>query len=646
MNRPRADIFDGQSQPVRLGALLGEGGEGAVYELATDHNSAAKIYNSVLSEQKVEKIRLMVAMRNPRLEKLSAWPQGLLTRRSGETIGLLMPKFVDRKDIHYLYSPKSRRTVFMRADWRFLLRAAANIARAFRVVHEAGCVIGDVNHGSILVGQDATVRLIDCDSFQVISENRKFLCEVGVETFTPPELQGKNFKEIVRTPNHDNFGLAVMMFLMLFMGRHPFVGRYLAQADMPIPRAIRQFRFAYGSRRASVQMEPPPGSPPLSIVGDDVSRLFERAFGRETIQSGRPVASTWASALEALEKRTKQCVAHPAHWYLSDLQSCPWCRIEGETGVSLFPWIAQQTGAIFNLEALWAEIRAIPHPGPVPSIHSTPPKPSDAASNLKGLNLQRKLVAAFFAVLPFTVLLTDAKTKVPVFWIVAASAAAFVIVNHLGDRSEELDEIRRRKDSATTEWNRIQGEWQTRAGSQKFEDKRSELGRLKQEWDQLPNVRLRGLDELRADQRRLQMEEFLDQFEIDSATIPSIGPGRKQTLSSYGIETAADITERQLANVPGFGPVLCAKLMDWRASIEARFRFNPERQIDPRHIARVEQNILSEKRRIEDKLRSGSVELRTIAGQISTARQHMRPQVEAVYARYLQATADFEVAKN
>jgi DNA-binding helix-hairpin-helix protein with protein kinase domain len=131
------------------------------------------------------------------------------------------------------------------------------------------------------------------------------------------------------------------------------------------------------------------------------------------------------------------------------------------------------------------------------------------------------------------------------------------------------------------------------------------------------------------------MEEFLDRFEIDSATIPSIGPGPKQTLSSYSVETAADTTERELANVPGFGPVLCPKLMVWRASIKARFRFDPRPQIDPRHIAKVEQDILSEKKRIEDKLRSGAVELRTITSQILAARQHMRPQVETVYARHL-----------
>jgi DNA-binding helix-hairpin-helix protein with protein kinase domain len=435
-----------------------------------------------------------------------------------------------------------------------------------------------------------------------------------------------------------------MIFLMLFMGRHPFAGRYLAQGEMPIAQAIREFRFAYGSRRASFQMEPPPHTPPLSIVGNTVALLFERAFARESIQGDRPDASTWVSALEELEKRTKQCGVHPAHWYLSGLQSCPWCRIEGETGVSLFPWIAQQAGAAINLDALWAQIRAVPHPGPAPSLQSTPAKPSESATKLKGWDSQRKVFAACAAVAPFAILFSGA--KIPFGWIIVASIAAFITVYNVANRSEAVNEICRRKDAASSEWSRVQTEWQTRAESQSFDAKRSELERLKQEWDQLPNVRLRKLDELKARHQQLQMEEHLDRFEIERATIPNIGPGRKQTLSSYGIETAADIKEHEISKVPGFGPALCSKLIEWRESVEARFRFNPNKKIDPQHIAKVEQDILSERKRIEERLRAGSVELRTISGQILAARQHMRTQVEAAYGRYLQATADFDVAKS
>ena len=244
-------------------AALGRGGEGAVYETDFNAEVVAKVYHSALRPEKADKIRIMASLRNERLARLTAWPIDLLSLAgSRKPIGVLMPKISGRKDIHYLYSPKSRRGEFQRADWQFLTHAAANTARAFHVVHEADCVIGDVNHGGMLVGQDATVRLIDCDSFQITTQACRFLCEVGVETFTPPELQGKSFKGVVRTDNHDNFGLAVLIFLMLFMGRHPFAGRFLAPGEMPIARAIKECRFAYGARRANVQMESRRERPP------------------------------------------------------------------------------------------------------------------------------------------------------------------------------------------------------------------------------------------------------------------------------------------------------------------------------------------------------------------------------------------------
>ena len=43
---------------------------------------------------------------------------------------------------------------------------------------------------------------------------------------------------------HDAFGLAVLIFQILFMGRHPYSGHFLGSGEMPIERAIREHRFA------------------------------------------------------------------------------------------------------------------------------------------------------------------------------------------------------------------------------------------------------------------------------------------------------------------------------------------------------------------------------------------------------------------
>src|SRR3546814_5244737 len=62
---------------------------------------------------------------------------------------------------------------------------------------------------SDLVSPTATVALIDADSFQLTHNGSQYLCAVGVPEYTPPELQGRSLKSIVRTQDHDAFGLEI-----------------------------------------------------------------------------------------------------------------------------------------------------------------------------------------------------------------------------------------------------------------------------------------------------------------------------------------------------------------------------------------------------------------------------------------------------
>lgn len=634
------DIVNGRGQAVRLGRELARGGEGAVFEVAADGNLVAKIYHAVPTREKADKIRIMAGLRSDRITKLTAWPMELLSKRSGEPIGLLMPKITGGVDVHNLYSPKSRRQQFVRADWRFLIRTSANIARAFAVVHDTGCVIGDVNHGGVLVAQDATVRLIDCDSFQVTAGGRRFLCEVGVETFTPPELQRRAFTGIVRTQNHDNFGLAVMIFLMLFMGRHPFSGKYLGKGDLPLAVAIEQFRFAYSGRAALTEMERPPGTPALQIVGTEIATMFERAFGRDGAGGNRTTARDWAAALQRLESQLQECRMNASHWHLRGLPSCPWCAMEGATGVSLFPVIVTPAGGpVFNLDTFWREVTALPHPGPAPQLTVPSVSPSAKVTAVARANRRSKGLASAAAI------------AAAIGGIIVLPSSAWLLVLLLGfgayvgvraglARSAEERSIRHQHEAAMSRWTSAQKEWESRSGAHAFDARKSDLERLRREWSDVPNGRLRKLDALKSDQRRIQLERFLDDFEIEDAAIPGIGAGRKQTLESYGIETAGDVQLSKLYAVPGFGPKLRSNLLSWRRSLEQRFVFDPNRAIDPRDQAKVEQEVLGERQRIEAAMTRALAELKQVRGQILATRQQLRPQIEAVYRDYAQAAAD------
>ena len=484
---PLPEVVESDGTRVRLGTWLGQGGEGAIYELEGRPGVVAKIFHQPLPEQRAEKIRAMVASRTPALEKLTAWPLGLLSLPGGQPIGVKMPRVVGHRDIHQLYSPKSRRTAFPRADWRFLVRVSANVARAFATVHAEGAVIADVNHGGILVGADARVRLIDCDSFQITAGGRSFPCDVGVPIFTPPELQDHSLTGVMRSENHDNFGLAVMIFLVLFMGRHPFAGRYLGEGDMPIEQAIKEHRFAYGAEHDFAAMEQPPGTPPLAIVSPPVAELFERAFAMSAARDGRPSAVEWIDALETLAGDLKECPIGIAHLHFAGLPGCPWCRIEATTGVPLFSTaVSDATASLFDLPAFWQQLIALEHPGPAPNITAQAKKPrlSWVARRLLFRRGWHGTIALVLAVIPAGLSFSVDLPPLGRSFFFLAAVVLYVLVRLILRATVDTTPFVVREYECRQLWESTLAEWEAKAGPRRFDDKRRELEKLKDWWDE------------------------------------------------------------------------------------------------------------------------------------------------------------------
>ncbi|MDA9474739.1 hypothetical protein XI03_09540 [Bradyrhizobium sp. CCBAU 65884] len=121
-----------------------------------------------------------------------------------------------------------------------------------------------------------------------------------------------------------------------------------------------------------------------------------------------------------------------------------------------------------------------------------------------------------------------------------------------------------------------------------------------------------------------------------------IGEGRKRTLQSYGIETAADLLGPAVESVPGFGPKLCGVLYSWRQSLEKRFVFNAATGVDRRDMDKIEHEISVERRKLEQAVRSGYEELQQLHGRILHARAQLRGPVEAAYKAYLQADVNYK----
>src|SRR5262249_42888653 len=254
-----------------------------------------------------EKLVALSSLGNERLFKLSAWPVSTLRDApDGDIVGFVMKKISQAEEVHSLHSPRSRLQKFPEASWAFLIYVAANIARAVAVIHEHGLVIGDVNPKNILVTRQATIHLLDVDSFQVSAEGKTYRCDGGFPEYTPPELQGVAFRDVDRRQEHDCFGLAVVIFQLLFLGRHPFSGRFLGVGEMPLERAIREWRFAYGADAEARWMRQPPGALALDSMPPALVSLFRRAF----LSSDRPKPREWIEPLDELAKSLKKCGMH------------------------------------------------------------------------------------------------------------------------------------------------------------------------------------------------------------------------------------------------------------------------------------------------------------------------------------------------
>ena len=347
MSRPiyPTQLRDHLGNEVRFSAKpFATGGEGAVFDVVGRPDLVAKLYSKPQSKERCDKLRAMAKLCSPDLLKFAAWPTATLSNGNPAAVdGILMPRITDHKEIHHLYSVAQRKKDFPEADWGFLLHTARNCAIAFESVHSHGHVVGDVNQKNVMVSKKSIVALVDCDSFQVKEGNRIFRCGVGVPEYTPPELHGRKFTDLDRDANHDLFGLAVMVFHLLMMGRHPFAGVPQINIDIPIEKAIQDGLYAYA--RNPSKLKPPPHVPPLAMLDIPTRDLFERAFGSRQ----RPTATEWRGVLDASMRGLQRCKNDPKHSY-PVAGNCPWCQLIAVARLMFFIPSQASAGATLRIE--------------------------------------------------------------------------------------------------------------------------------------------------------------------------------------------------------------------------------------------------------------------------------------------------------
>lgn len=619
-----ASLSSGQ---LVLEAEVARGGEGTVYHLAGKPDLLVKLYRKLpLPLNQEAKLRHLLRQGNAELSRVAAWPTDLVLGTDGRIAGIVMPRIHSTGKLATALNPQARLKSWPEADWPFLIRLALNLSRLVATCHKYGIVIGDLNESNILISADALAYLVDCDSVQVQEGTTLHRCLVGVPRYLAPELHGQSLDRVDRTPEQDAFSLAVLVFQLLMLGRHPFTGRYLGPGEVDEAGSVRQELYAFSAEVPSMQQ--PPGTLPVEIFGPEVKSMFERSFSKLRKGTTRPLPQEWVTSLLRLEKDLRPCAVNGAHAYHAGWTGCPWCQIEQGTGVRYFPF--RMPGLSIQIPATDAEAD-IELPAALSSVdginkllssrlldesyHIRRPRKEQLAQLLTLLasvpvDIQPEMGTSFNAKVEALELgqrraqlrngqmiavgieiamvifygmanTTTGAVVIGVIQFVALLAFIACEINLLRFPVEEYKKKFWAAKEACELWEREAAGCRRQNHSEAEAKAKSAIDaiciHMPQNYQDQTTQRVKDLQRVEREQK---LEAHLKSIPIRAGVISGIGEKRVEQLRAYGIVSFSDISASRLSCISGFGDVLISTLMAAKWGAMAGFTYKPDPRIE------------------------------------------------------------------
>lgn len=284
----------------------------------------AKVYFNPKPERE-QKLQAMAASLPLQLyeQPTLAWPLDLLYE-DDQFVGYLMPRIPNSVPLSYGYDPAKRRTTYPGFTWQQLHRVGINMMTAAQTVHASGHLIGYIHENNILVNRDAWVTLVGTDSFQISGRERVYPSRGRPLKYAPPEFHPA---DVLFKPQHDYFSLAVLLFMLLMEGYHPFATPVsaLMSRTHPDPNSLRRGYFPF---HPASPISPPETAPPFALLHPQIQDAFDRCFVAGYCQPRqRPDATEWQCLLTEAEANLVTCTHNDHHVYSNHLASCPWCQM-------------------------------------------------------------------------------------------------------------------------------------------------------------------------------------------------------------------------------------------------------------------------------------------------------------------------------
>lgn len=307
---------------VRLGKpLKNPGAEGTIFRVEGRPDWVCKVFSPEnRTTNRFLKLRAMLERSVP--SHAICWPRRIVfagRRREGNEVGYLMPFAGEGLDtlkrLLLLAGPFLER--YPRWNRRHSVWLAVDLVELVERVHSLGAIIGDLNPQNLLFApndylEDGSerLRLVDCDSLQL----EDLPCTVGREEFTPASRQGLAYASYLRTQEDDLFALAVLLFMILMCGRHPYEHKGGTQPGANIAKGL--FPYAIDGDPPTAGEKAPSASDRFAWthLSEELQQLFVRAFrGREAVAAGG-----WMASLE----RYAAILAEPDRVFMSPIKNC------------------------------------------------------------------------------------------------------------------------------------------------------------------------------------------------------------------------------------------------------------------------------------------------------------------------------------
>lgn len=578
-------LLAGGNSEYRLGEMIAEGGEGVVFEIEGREELLAKVYKEADPARR-EKLKLMAQRGSRGLRKVCTWPITPLSDSNDTTVGFVMESLVGWEPLHNAYQIRSRLKLFPHHTYAFLVRAARNLATCVHHLHESGIVVGDMNESNVLVNAKAMVKLIDADSFQIQGPDTLYPCEVGKAELMPPELQGRSLDGVLRTPAHDRFALAVLIFQTLVYGRHPFAGTITQPLELTLEACIERGYYAY-TRQRDVPVKPPPHLD-LDWLPNELLELFEQAFDPSSTQ--RPSARAWYFALRNLENSLKTCSENPSHLYWAGARlpverskknggtaaalqpACPWCELEDRWRIALFRPALTDPDQEFEVTEVLSRIGAISRPADTGKdlvdfdYKTLAPAQLPAWQAFFGRASKNWgwFIFCFFQIVNMVGTSSGHGNAFAVVFAVAI--VALLMFGVIFSRSEW------RVRAATKGLSNIAERWKKEADPTLYSDA---LIRFEEIANSLRDVKTQYERDRQAYIELIhqpELERHLSKYKILIADAGPIGWDKLSYLFEKGIETAADVTDERFRMLPRIQTNQEKQhLKAWRKSLEAQF---------------------------------------------------------------------------